>query len=80
MGPDAVVGTWSEACAAEGMPAPGSGVEAVPKEVSVGLEVGVRSAGAVEGSCLCQLGILVKFGGLGQIVRMAWIQDLGVLR
>ena len=39
VGPDAVVGTWSEASGAKGMPAPGSGVEAVPEEVSVGSEV-----------------------------------------
>jgi hypothetical protein len=36
VGPDAMVGTWSEDRGAEGMPAPGSGVEAVPEEVSAG--------------------------------------------
>jgi hypothetical protein len=44
----AVVGTWSEACGAEEMPAPGSGADPVPEGVPVGSGVWDRSAGAVE--------------------------------
>ena len=60
----AVVGTWSETCGVEGVPAPGSGAEPAPEEVPVGSGVWVRSAGAVEAAACAGWAAWSEFGGL----------------